>query len=69
MEITIIIIIIISDVGKMLRGMKVFSCRAMRINIKERLYVRIAMPAALYGAEAWSIAVIKKCNYIFIISE
>ena len=31
----------ISNVGKVLGGMKLFSCRAMEISIKRRLYERV----------------------------
>ena len=31
----------ISDVGKVLGGMKVFSCRTMAMNVKSRLYGRL----------------------------
>ena len=44
----------INDVGKVLGGMKVFSCEAMRMNIKRRLYDRVAAPNVLYWAETWS---------------
>ena len=41
----------INDVGKVLGGMKVFSCTAMGMNIKRRLYEGVAAPTVLYGAE------------------
>ena len=33
--------------------MKVFSC-ALGINVKRRLYEGVAVPAAIYGLEAWN---------------
>ena len=39
----------INDVGKVLGGMKVFSCRVMRMNVKRRLYEGVAVPTVLYG--------------------
>ena len=40
-----------NDVGKVLGGMmNVSSCRAMRMNVKRRLYEGVALPTALYGA-------------------
>ena len=51
----------ISDIRKVLGGMKtVFSCRAMGLNVKRRLYEEVAVPTALYGTETWSIVVVKK---------
>ena len=45
----------ISDVGKVLRGMKkVFSCRTMAMNVKRRLDERVA------GTETWSMAETQK---------
>ena len=41
----------ISDVRKVLGGMKVFSCRVMRMSVKRKLYELIALRIALYGAE------------------
>ena len=41
----------ISDVGKVLGGMKLFSC-----NVK-RHYERVHVPTALYEAEMWSMGV------------
>ena len=39
----------ISEVGKVLGGMKeVFSCRAMGMNVKKRLYEGVAVPTAVY---------------------
>ena len=51
----------ISDVGKVLGGMKkVFSCRVMRMNVKRRLYEGIVMPIVLHGAETLSMEVTEK---------
>ena len=41
----------ISDVGKMLGGMKMFGCRAIVINSIKRMMYKVAVPAALYGPE------------------
>ena len=42
----------INDVRKVLEGMKkVFSCIAMGMNVKRRLYERIAEPTALFGLQ------------------
>ena len=47
-----------NDIGKVLGEMKkVFSCRAMGMNVKRRLYEGVAVPTVLYGAETWSMAV------------
>ena len=40
----------IKDTGKILGGMKVFSCRAMGMNVKRGFYVRVDMSFALYGS-------------------
>ena len=37
-----------------------FSCRAMGIDIKKKLYKGISVPTALYGAKTWSMAIAKK---------
>ena len=50
----------INDVGKLLRGMKIFSCRVMEIHEKRKLCEEVAGPTALYGIETWSMAVVKK---------
>ena len=34
-----------------------FRCKMMGINVKRRLYERVAVPTALYGAKTWSMAV------------
>ena len=41
----------INNVSKVLGKMKVFSCRAMRLNVRRRLYGVAVMPIVLYGAE------------------
>ena len=47
------------DLRKVLGGM-VLSCRVMGINVKIR-YAGVAVPTALeYGAESWSMSVMKK---------
>ena len=48
------------DVGKVLGGMKVLNCRAMKMNVKRRLYEGAAVPTALYGSETWSMTVAEK---------
>ena len=50
----------ISDVGKVLGGMKVFSCRVMGMYVKRRLYEGVAVTTALYGAETLSMGLIEK---------
>ena len=50
----------ISDIGKVLGGMKVISFRAMGINVKRSLYEEVDVPTPLYGAEAWSMAAAEK---------
>ena len=51
----------INNVGKMSGGNnKVFSCRAMGMNIKRRLYE--AVLTALYGIETCCMAVVEKTN-------
>ena len=50
----------INDIGKVLGGMKIFSCRAMEMNVKRRLYEEVAVLTALYGAATWSMAVADK---------
>ena len=54
----------INDVGKVLgRLKKVFSCRAMGMNVKRRLYEGVAVPTALYETETWSMGEeVIKCN-------
>ena len=47
----------INDVGKVLGGMMVFSCRAMGMNVKRRLNQG---GVAQYGAKTWSMAVAEK---------
>ena len=50
----------INDVRKVLGGMKmVFSCRAMGMNVKRRLY-GVTVPTAVYGTGTWSMAVSEK---------
>ena len=39
-----------STIGKVLEGMKMFSCRAMGMNIKRKLY-GVSTPTTLHGAE------------------
>ena len=46
----------INDVGTVLGGMKAFSCRAMEMNVKRRLYERVVVAP---GVEIWSMAVHK----------
>ena len=41
----------IIDVGIVLGGKKVFSCRAMGMNVKRRLYEGVVAPTTLYRAE------------------
>ena len=41
----------VNDAGKVLGEIKVFSCRAIQMNIKRRLCEGVAVPTALYGAE------------------
>ena len=50
----------INGVGKVLGGMKVFSCRVMGMNVKRRLYEGVAVPTALYGTETWRMVVAEK---------
>ena len=51
----------IKDVGKVLGWMKkVFSCRAIGMNVKRRVYERVTVFAALYGAETWIMIVAEK---------
>ena len=40
--------------------MEVFSCRAMGMNVKRRLYEGVAVFTAIYGTETWSMAVAEK---------
>ena len=40
----------INDIGKVLGGMNVFSCTAMGMNVKRRLYEGVAVFTALYKA-------------------
>ena len=37
-----------------------FICRAVGMNVKRRLYERVAVPTALYGDETWTVAVAEK---------
>ena len=46
----------VNDVGKVLTRMKVFSCRAMRMNVKRRLYEGVALPTSAI----WSMTVVEK---------
>ena len=41
-------------------GMKVFCYRAMAINVKKRLYERVAVPTESYGSEILSMRVAEK---------
>ena len=51
----------INNGGKVMGGMKkVFSCRAMGMNVKRKLYEGVVVLTALYGAEIWSKAVAEK---------
>ena len=50
----------ISCVGKVLRGIIVFSCRVKRMIVKSKLYEGVAVPTTLYEAESWSMLVIEK---------
>ena len=50
-----------NDLGKVLVGMKkVFSCKAMVMNVKRRLYEGVAVSTALHGPKTWSMAVAEK---------
>ena len=50
-----------NDKPEVLEGMKkVFSCKAMGMNVKRRLYEGVAVPTTLYEAEIWSMAVAEK---------
>ena len=51
----------IKDVGKVLGGMKKkFNCREMGIDVRRELYEGVAVLTALYGDEAWIMAVVEK---------
>ena len=50
----------INDVGKVLGGMKVFSCTVIAMNVKRRLYEGVAVPTTPYVAKTWRIAVVEK---------
>uniref|UniRef100_A0A3P9I653 WxxW domain-containing protein n=1 Tax=Oryzias latipes TaxID=8090 RepID=A0A3P9I653_ORYLA len=39
---------------------RVFECRSLGKNVKRRLYEGVVVPAALYGAETWSLKVVEK---------
>ena len=41
----------INDVGTVLGGMKILSCRAIGMKLKRRLYELASVSTALYGAE------------------
>ena len=44
-------------------GMKVFSCKAMVMNVQRRLYEGVAVTTALHGPKTWSMAVAEKKKY------
>ncbi|KAK7944872.1 hypothetical protein WMY93_000600 [Mugilogobius chulae] len=50
-----------NEVRKIWGGMKrVFECRSLGMDAKRRLYEGVVVPAALYGAETWSLKVAEK---------